>query len=120
MSADGPTPYAHLPEDLIQKMLEAVPRTVEKMEKMLGAQDEPIQAGIRALRNKNIICKLRPQTPSINSLMAADGGQVIERMSGMDLLLAVAVGVEGLTQQSRRWLAGQQQSIRAVADGHAT
>ena len=96
MSADGPTPYAHLPEDLIQKMLEAVPRTVEKMEKMLGAQDEPIQAGIRALRNRNIICKLRPQTPPINSLMAADGGQVIERMSGMDLLLAVAVGVEGL------------------------
>ncbi|MYH03035.1 MAG: hypothetical protein F4142_10805 [Nitrospira sp. SB0675_bin_23] len=96
MSTGEPTPYAHLPEDLIQQMLEAVPRTVEKMETMLGAQDEPIQAGISALRNKDIICKLEPQTPSINSLMAADGGQVIERMSGMDLLLAVAVGVEGL------------------------
>ena len=96
MSTDGQTPYAHLPEDLIQKMLEAVPRTVEKMEKMLGAQDEPVQAGITALRNRNIICKLKPQTPSINSLMAADGGQIIERMSGTDLLLAVAVGVEGL------------------------
>ena len=99
MSGSDPTSYAHLPEDLIQKMLEAVPRTVEKMETMLGSQDEPIEAGIKALRNKNLICQLSPQTPAINSFMAADGGQVIERMSGMDLLLAVAVGVEGLHNQ---------------------
>ena len=96
MGTGEPSPYAHLPEDLIQKMLEAVPLTVEKMDDMFGAQDEPIQAGISALKSRNIICKLKPETPSINSLMAADGGQVIERMSGMDLLLAVAVGVEGL------------------------
>ena len=110
MSAGKPTPYAHLPEDLIQKMLEAVPHTVEKMEKMLGAQDEPIQAGISALRKKNIICKLKPQVTPINSLMAADGGQVIERMSGMDLLLAVAVGVEGLhNKEGDGWRDGSNQ-----------
>ena len=96
MSVDTPTPYAHLPEDLIKKMLEAVPCTVNKMENMLGSQHEPIEAGINALKSKNIICKLKSETDPIHSLMAADGGQVIERMSGMDLLLAVAVGVEGL------------------------
>lgn len=110
MSTGDPTPYAHLPEDLIQKMLEAVPCTVEKMETMLGSQDEPIEAGIRALRDQNFICTLNPQTPSINSLMASDGGQVIERMSGMDLLLAVAVGVEGLhNQDGDGWKANSNQ-----------
>ena len=110
MSAGDPSPYAHLPEDLIQKMLEAVPYTVEKMEKMLGAQDEPIEAGIRACRNRNLICQLNPVTPSINSIMAADGGQVIERMSGMDLLLAVAVGVEGLhNPEGDGWKANRNQ-----------
>ncbi len=110
MSDKAQTPYAHLPEDLIKKMLEAVPRTVQKMENMLGAQDGPIEAGMRALKNKNIICKLGPQTTPINSFMAADGGQVIERMSGMDLLLAVAVGVEGLhNKEGNGWRANSSQ-----------
>lgn len=96
MSEKAPTPYAHLPEDLIKKMLEAVPRTVQQMEAMLGAQDGPIEAGMKALKAKDMIGKLREGIMPIDSLMAADGGQVIERMSGVDLLLAVAVGVEGL------------------------
>ena len=100
MSVDTPTPYAHLPEDLIKQMLEAVPSTVLKMENMLGAQDEPIEKGIRVLREQNIIGKLNPETVPINSLMAADGGQVIEKMSGMDLLLVAAVGVEGLHSEA--------------------
>lgn len=110
MSEKAPTPYAHLPEDLIKKMLEAVPRTVHKMENMLGAQGEPVEAGIKALKNKNLICKLAPQTVSINSIIAADGGQVIERMSGVDLLLAVAVGVEGLhSKEDAGWSGNSSQ-----------
>lgn len=109
MSSESRTPYAHLPEDLIKKMLEAVPRTVGKMENMLGSQDEPIEAGIDSLRNRGIICKLGPQIEPVNSIMAADGGQVIERMSGMDLLLAVAVGVEGLhNKNDDTWTEGRQ------------
>ncbi len=90
------TSYARLPEDLIKKMLEAVPNTVNRMENMLGSQSEPIENGISALRSRGIIKKLDPTVLPIDSLMAADGGQIIERMSGTDLLLAVAVGVEGL------------------------
>lgn len=96
MSTNTQSSYAHLPEDLIKQMLEAVPRTVGKMENMLGTQNEPIENGISALKDMKIISKLKSGTLPINSLMAADGGQVIERMSGTDLLLAVAVGVEGL------------------------
>ena len=46
MRPNAQASYAHLPEDLIKQMLEAVPNTVNKMEKMLGAQNEPIERGI--------------------------------------------------------------------------
>lgn len=110
MSEKAPTPYAHLPEDLIKKMLEAVPRTIQQMEEMLGAQDGPIEAGMKALKTQNMIGKLREGITPIDSLMASDGGQVIERMSGVDLLLAVAVGVEGLhNKEGSGWKDGSSQ-----------
>ena len=103
------SPYAHLPEGLIKKMLEAVPNTVDKVEHMLGSQKEPIQKAIGTLEEKGIICSVKPQAEPVDSIMAADGGQVIERMSGMDLLLAVAVGVEGLhNREGDGWTQGRQ------------
>ena len=109
MRPNAQASYAHLPEDLIKKMLEAVPNTVNKMEKMLGAQNEPIERGIEGLKNRNFIKKLRLETLPINSVMAADGGQIIERMSGTDLLLAVAVGVEGLhNEEGYGWQENRQ------------
>ena len=96
MSENISSPYAHLPEDLIKQMLEAVPHTVKKMDGMLGIQDEPIHKAIEVLHKQKLIRKLSSTAKPLGSLMATDGGQVIERMSGMDLLLAVAVGVEGL------------------------
>lgn len=59
MNEKAPTPYAHLPEDLIKKMLEAVPRTIQQMEAMLGAQDGPVEAGMKALKAQDMIGKLR-------------------------------------------------------------
>src|SRR5688572_12412505 len=88
--------YAHLPEELLGKILENVPATVDKMNKLFDIQDEPIQNGIASLKAKGFIIKNNTIDFS-NSLIAVDGGVVLEKMTGTDILLAVAVGVEGLT-----------------------
>ena len=88
--------YAHLPEDLIKKILDDVPATVDKMNGMFKIQAGPIQKSIAALKKRGLIRQVESQNFT-DSLIAVDGGSVIERMSGTDVLLAVAVGVEGLT-----------------------
>ena len=88
--------YAHLPEDLIKKILDAVPATVGKMNSMFDVQDDPVREEVAALRENGLVRTLSNRNFT-DSLIAVDGGNVIERMSGTDVLLAVAVGVDGLT-----------------------
>jgi hypothetical protein len=38
--------YAYLPDDLLVKILDKVPNTVDKMNRMFDVQDEPINEGI--------------------------------------------------------------------------
>jgi len=87
--------YAHLPEELLGKILENVPATVDKMNRLFDIQDEPIRAGMDDLKKRGMI-ELLSSIDYSTSLMAADGGMILEKMTGTDLLLAVAVGVEGL------------------------
>jgi hypothetical protein len=87
--------YAHLPEELLGKILENVPATVDKMNRLFDIQDEPIKAGMDDLKGRGMI-ELLSSTDYSTSLMAADGGMILEKMTGTDLLLAVSVGVEGL------------------------
>lgn len=102
--------YAHLPEDLIKKILEAVPESVKKMNEMFSTQDAPIERGMDKLRDENLILKLGDSVKPADSVMAADGGNIIEKMSGMDILLAVAVGVDGLRSDSAEgWAADRNQ-----------
>lgn len=91
----NPRSYAHLPEELLGKILENVPATVDKMNRLFDIQDEPIKAGMDDLKKRGMI-ELLSSTDYSTSLMAADGGMILEKMTGTDLLLAVAVGVEGL------------------------
>lgn len=101
--------YAHLPEELLGKILENVPNTVNKMNGLFDIQDEPIKAGMEDLRQRGMIVKLSG-TDFSNSLMAADGGMILEKMTGTDIILAVAVGVEGLTEDgTQKWGAGKNQ-----------
>jgi len=82
---------------------------VEKMNRMFDVQDAPIQESIQRLRDSGLIHKLSSDEAT-DSLMAADGGNIIEKMSGTDVLLAVAVGVEGLTMhQAGGWPEGSNQ-----------
>ncbi len=89
--------YAHLPEELLSKILENIPATVDKMNRMFDIQDEPIQKGIEILRKKELIQNNNTED-FLTSLIAVDGSVVLEKMTGTDILLAVAVGVEGLTE----------------------
>lgn len=89
--------YAYLPEELLGKILEHLPETVNKMNEMFDIQDEPIQNGIKHLRDTGKIGKLTTKEYT-TSLVAVDGAMIVERMTGSDLLLVVAVGVEGLTE----------------------
>lgn len=88
--------YAFLPDDLLMKMLEKVPDTVGKMNGMFDVQDEPIKKGIEDLKNKGLINKISSKEHS-TSLIAVDGSNIVEKMTGTDILLAIGVGVEGLT-----------------------
>jgi hypothetical protein len=89
--------YAHLPEELLGKILDNVPTTVDKMNQLFDIQDEPIQKGIEELKSKGLI-ERNDTSEFTESLIAVDGGVVLEKMTGTDILLAVAVGVEGLTE----------------------
>jgi hypothetical protein len=101
--------YAHLPEELLGKILDNIPVTVEKMNKLFDVQDEPIRKGISVLRERGFIAKNETSDFS-NSLIAVDGGVVLEKMTGSDILLAVAVGVEGLTTANNTgWSDGKNQ-----------
>lgn len=96
----NPKSYAHLPEELLGKILESVPETVNKMNQLFDVQDEPIAKGIEILKQKGLIVK-NDATEFSESLIAVDGGVVLEKMTGTDILLAVAVGVEGLTEDGK-------------------
>jgi len=91
--------YAHLPEELLGKILESVPITVDKMNQLFDIQDEPIRKGIEELKSKGLI-QVNSKTDYSSSVIAVDGGVVLEKMTGTDILLAVAVGVEGLTEDT--------------------
>lgn len=93
--------YAHLPDELLAKILDHVPVTVAKMNSMFDIQDEPIQKGVANLRNTGKIAKLSVSEFS-NSVIAVDGSWILNKMTGSDLLLAVAVGVEGLTEDKTK------------------
>ncbi len=101
--------YAYLPDDLLIKILDKVPNSVEKMNRMFDIQEEPIKQAIEELDKKGLI--RRPNTDEYsNSLIAVDGGVILEKMSGTDILLAVAVGVEGLTTDMKNgWKEGKNQ-----------
>src|SRR5687767_8672907 len=105
----NPRAYAHLPEELLGKILENVPATVEKMNKLFDVQDEPIRKGIEQLRNDGLI-GLNDTDEFSESLIAVDGGVILEKMTGTDILLAVAVGVEGLaTDTTSGWKSDKNQ-----------
>jgi hypothetical protein len=101
--------YAHLPDELLGKILENIPTTVDKMNRLFDIQDEPINNGIAELRESGLIAT-NDSSEYTTSLIAVDGGVILEKMTGSDILLAVAVGVEGLGDNADSgWPTGKNQ-----------
>jgi hypothetical protein len=95
--------YALLPDELVLKILDAAPATAEKVGSMIDVDDDAVTSGIQRLKEKDLIRKVESGEFS-SSVSAVDGGMIVEHMAGLDLLLALAVGVEGLSiDHSAEW-----------------
>ncbi|RXJ77043.1 hypothetical protein CRV03_07205 [Arcobacter sp. F155] len=101
--------YAYLPEDLLLKILEKTPDTAEKLSQMINNSDESLIKGREELNKHNIIKTIKT-VEYTDSLIAVDGANIVEKMTGSDLLMAIAVGVEGLTNNpAKQWSENSEQ-----------
>ena len=112
--------YAYLPEDLLLQMLEKTPETAEQLAATVELNDE--QAGkAREILGRQGIIRTCPDGEYTSSIMAADGANIIEHKTSADILLALAVGVDGLSdEESTAWPADarQYQQYQAVLPHH--
>ena len=63
--------YAYLPDDLLVKILDKVPNTVDKMNRMFDVQDEPINEGIAELKKQNLINNYYPNLYTMHVIVAS-------------------------------------------------
>ncbi len=101
--SSGGKKYAYLPEDLILKMLEQAPDTAKKVSDLVNIDEEIVKKAREILVAKEMILMNGCQEYT-DSLIAADGASIIERKTSSDILLSLAVGVEGLKEiESTTW-----------------
>lgn len=96
--SDQQSGYAYLPEDLLLQMLNDTPRVVEKLCEFIAVNDEQKEAGREELEKNNLIKKVST-SEFTTDLIAVDGANIIEHMTGSDLLMSIAVGVEGISKK---------------------
>ena len=112
--------YAYLPEDLLSQMLEQAPRTAEQLAKTININDEEVSKARKKLENKGLI-ELCSEGDFSNSIMASDGANIVERKESADIILAIAVGVDGLSEKdSTFWpkTSNQYQQWQAILPHH--
>jgi hypothetical protein len=93
--------YARLPEDLLRDLLGGTEDVLETVTNLLApALDRraELRLGLEAL---GLIRRYRPVTPE--TVAGIDGGFAVERTAAIDLILSVAVGVEGLSEETTTW-----------------
>ena len=90
--------YAYLPEDLLSQMLAQAPQTAEQLAQTIKINDAEIAQARKKLTARNLI-KLCTEGEHSNSIMASDGANIIERKESADIILAIAVGVDGLSKK---------------------
>ncbi|MGP5272986.1 hypothetical protein ACTXLK_06605 [Psychrobacter faecalis] len=88
--------YAYLPEDLLLDMLHDSPEVVKKLIAFSDNSDQ-VEEGRAKLEEKGYINKLDTSIAPSESLVAIDGATIIEKLTSCDLLMSIAVGVEGVT-----------------------
>jgi len=101
--------YAYLPEDLLVQILEKIPETASQLAETIASNDEQVDGARKILEQQNRIVRC-PVGAYTQSIMAADGANIIERKTSADILLAIAVGVDGLSDiDSTIWPTGARQ-----------
>ncbi len=101
--------YAYLPEDLILMMLEQAPETAQKVSALVNVDEDLVKKAREILIKKGIVLE-NDGKDYTDSLIAVDGAQIVEKKTSSDILLSLAVGVEGLKEkEATTWpLTGQQ------------
>ena len=89
--------YAYLPEDLLTQMLDQAPQTAQHLSEMIRINDEEKIKAREKLEADGLI-EICPAGDFTNSIMASDGADIIERKESADIIMAIAVGVDGLSE----------------------
>jgi hypothetical protein len=107
--------YARLPEDLLRDLLSEAGPMVARVEDLLAPAIERREQLRAALHDAGMIMSFRDVEPQ--TVCGVDGGFAVERTAAVDMLLSVAVGVEGLAAGTTAWESTQYQWW-ARADRH--
>jgi hypothetical protein len=107
--------YARLPEDLLNDLLAEATQMVDRVEGLLSPAIEHREQLRESLRESGLISSSEEVTP--RTICGVDGGFAVERTAAVDMLLSVAVGVEGLAEGTTAWDSTQYQWW-ARADRH--
>ena len=96
--------YCDLPESLISRILDSSKNKVEKLNQIYNNQLKPLEKSIEILRKETDLIQGLPEGDHTESVIAVDGGRVINKHHGINTCLAVAVGVEGFNSKpSKGW-----------------
>jgi len=101
--------YAYLPEDLILKMLKQAPETAKKISEIIKIDQDILEEAKDILNNAGVILN-NDSEDYTESIIAVDGADIIEKKTSSDILMSLAVGVEGLREnESKSWSPSGQQ-----------
>lgn len=106
--------YARLPEDLLRDLLSGTEEVLQTVTDLLAPAFDrraELRAGLEALK---LIRRYRAVDPA--TVAGIDGGFAVERTAAIDLILSVAVGVEGLSGGTTTWDSTQYEWWNRVAN----
>lgn len=104
METDTTKNYAELPGELLADLLGNIDTIAEKASSLLVFDKSKIGSIADKLRKKDLIKRISNKEMPLQSVIAVDGGNVFERLTAADLLIAIAVGVEGVSiKESGGW-----------------
>lgn len=93
--------YARLPEDLLRDLLAGAETVTQQVSELLGPALEARAELRQTLQDLGLIQTFSQVPPS--TISGVDGGFAVERTAAVDISLAVAVGVEGLSNNPTFW-----------------
>ena len=88
---------AELPGELLHEILNNTDAVAETISDLLSVNQDQLARWAQKLHEDGLIRDINQADKSPASVMAVDGSCISEKMTAADLLIAVAVGVEGAT-----------------------